>query len=94
LLRWSADLHDQRDTFGIAWFGFGRLVGLGPELPGVRGTENGNHDSVRTIGVALAIAMSSDSVMIGLLMMAASWDDRSPQVADLPRSCREDCGGV
>jgi hypothetical protein len=44
-----ADLHDHRDAFGIARPGFGRLVGLGAEFPGVLVAENGNPDSVRTV---------------------------------------------
>src|ERR1700682_1360453 len=48
-----ADLDDQRDAFGIAGFGDGRLVGRGAEFPGTAVTKNGNHDPVRTVGVNL-----------------------------------------
>src|SRR6266852_9504118 len=48
-----ADLDDQRDAFGIAGFGDGRLVGRGAELPGTAVAKNGNDDPVRTVGVNL-----------------------------------------
>jgi hypothetical protein len=71
-----ADLHDHRDAFGIARLGDGRLVGLGPELPGVpsRRTKTmiPSGQSAWTLSSALAIATSSASVLVGLLMTVAS----------------------
>src|SRR6476620_1955885 len=70
-----ADLDDHGDAFGIAGLGPGLVVGFGAELPGVAAAQREDLDAVRTaawtLGSAVAMATSSASVLVGLLMMAA-----------------------
>ena len=72
-----ADLNQHRDAFGIAGLGDGRLVGRWRGIPRSlpsRRTEitMPSGQSAWTFSSALAIAISSASVLVGLLMMAAS----------------------
>src|ERR1700694_5474504 len=94
-----ADSHDHRDTFGIAVFGDGRLVSLGPELPGVPVTQNENRDSVRTVGVGLELRPCHRNEF-GFGLDGLAHDDGFPperliaQVAVSASVCRGDDNGV
>src|SRR5712664_2488331 len=93
-----ADLDDQRDAFGIAGFGDGRLVGRGAEFPGTAVTKNGNHDPVRAVGVNLQFRPSHrDEFGFGLGGLAHDGGFLRavvlPQVAASAGDCREDDPG-